>query len=297
MKQYLRQAEVILGSSTKAVRIAYDPLNGEGLNIRLNIKKSRITYPNLAEIDIINLSRTTIGLIKDEFTDVLVNAGYVDNVAQVFVGKIKNVEHLIDGTETITKIFAADGDLDWQQSTTNTTLSGTLSLRQRVVQIAQNLDETVQIGTLLGLDQPLKSENPITVSGATKDVLDNIADTYDFEWSIQNQFFETIPLGEAINTQEQAVIVSANSGMIGSPTVTEIGVNVRTFFNAQLNPNRYIIVESNGADVQLGDPYFRPITRENNANGPFVINSVTHLFETRGNEGTSSIEARKPGTF
>lgn len=293
---FLRQVNVIIGSQDKGISIDYDP-DLEGFDINIKIKKSRVSYPNECEIDIINLAPSTIASIQNEFTDVLVNAGYKNNVGQMFVGRIKNLVHLIDGTDTITKIFAADADADWQTGTINTTFEGSVGLEDRVRALVKTFNETVTIGTLQGLDQPLVSQTPATYSGSTKDQMDVLADTYNFDWSIQDGKFETIARGTAINNQSQGILVSAASGMIGSPEITEIGVNVKTFFNQALLPNRYIVVDANGADVQLGDPYFKPVTRQDTATGPFIINTVTHFMQTRGNEGTSSIEARRPGVL
>ena len=170
-----------------------------------------------------------------------------------------------------------------------------MSLKDTVTTVAGTLNN-IQIGQLNGLDGGKVNNKTICYSGPTHRALDNLAKTYDFEWSIQNGIFETVPSQGAINTQTTATVVSSTTGMIGSPTVTEIGANVTTLFNAALLPNRWINIQAAGSDVQLGDPYFRPANKPTIAQGFYIINTVTHQFDTRSNDAITTLECRAPGT-
>ena len=85
---FIRVCQVIVGNANEAISLG-------DLRVNFEIKKSRITYPNLAKIQIWNLADNTRNKIRDEFTIVLVNAGYRNNISLVFTGDIKNVYHRI----------------------------------------------------------------------------------------------------------------------------------------------------------------------------------------------------------
>lgn len=282
---FLRYAEVIVGSSSQAVLI-------KDLRITFDIQKSRISYPNKAKIQIYNLSETTRSQIKKEFTDILINAGYVGNVQMIFKGNIKNVYHHIDGVDTVTEIYAGDGDAAWVESVANIAVSSQQSLKDTVISLVSTMSG-ITIGKLQGLDQGNVSEKTVTLSGATREQLNKLAATYNFDWSITNSVFETVSKNAAVEPQGRATIVSATAGMVGSPTVTEIGADVTTLLNPLLLPNRWIFISASGSDVSLGDPYFRVANKNTVAQGYYIINELEHTFDNRGGDALTKIKARQ----
>lgn len=286
--QYLRDCQVIIGNANQALSL-------KDLRIAFEIKKSNVSYPNLAKIQIYNLSFQTRNLIKKEFTNIIVNAGYVGQMQLIFSGNIKNVYHRIDGVDTITEIYAGDGDIAWQDGIANITFGAPMTLREMVIILGTTLPG-IDYGALEGLDQPRNSDRPYTFSCATRVALDELGATYNFSWSIQNGLLETWPKNDAITAQSTAFAINAGSGMVGSPTVTEIGANVTTLINPLVLPNRWIYIQAASSNVALGNPYFqvRP-NKPTIAQGYYIVNSVTHSFDNRGDDALSVIEARVPG--
>ena len=282
---FLRQAEVIVGDSSEALLIT-------GLRVYFQIKKSRLAEPNKGEVHIYNLAESTRAKIENEFTKIIINAGYKGQVAQVFFGDIRNVFHQIEDENAITKIYIEDGGNGWQNGIVNQTIGSGVSLKDTVIRLAQTFTN-VSIGTLNGLDQGKVNNDDIAFSGATKDVLNHLASTYNFNWSIQDNIFETVANNGATTTQDQAFIVSSQTGMIGSPSLTEIGINVKTLFNNRLLPNRYINVKAASFDASDDNTAYNN-SKKTNYQGNYLINAVTHTFDTRGDEGSSFIECRRP---
>lgn len=282
---FLRYAEIIVGTASQSILI-------KDLRILLDIQKSRISYPNKAKISIYNLNVHTRNQIKYEFTKILVNAGYVGNVQMIFTGNIKNVYHRIDSVDTITEIYAGDGDSAWVESIANVSVSSQQSLKDIVTLLVGTMDG-VTIGKLNGLDQGLISNQTITYSGSTRDQLNKLSDTYSFDWAITNNIFETVAKNQAIESQTNATVISAETGMVGSPTVTEIGADVNCLLNPALLPNRWIVIKASGSDVSLGDPYFRPANKNTVAQGYYVINELEHVFDNRGGDALTKIKARQ----
>lgn len=282
---FLRLAEVIVGTANKAISI-------KDLRITFEVQKSLISYPNRAVIRIYNLNETTRNQIKNEFTNVLINAGYENSVSLIFTGNIKNVYHHIDDVDTITEIYAGDGDEAWISSVVNFSSSASQSLIDTVSSIVETMPN-ITLGNLLGLDQGKVSSKTITFSGSSREALNQLADTYNFDWSIQNNIFETTVRGDAAQPQTTATLISAETGMVGSPTVTELGADVTVFLNPALLPNRWILIRASGSDISLGDPYFRIANKPTVAQGYYIINELLHVFDNRGDDALTKIKGRQ----
>jgi len=90
---------------------------------------------------------------------------------------------------------------------------------------------------------------------------------------------------------DEAVLVNAATGMLGSPTVTEIGADVMTLLNPRMLPNKAFKIESVNTDIQLGNLFFRNVKRTN-AEGTYKIQEVTFKGDSREGEWTSAVKGR-----
>ena len=79
--------------------------------------------------------------------------------------------------------------------------------------------------------------------------------------------------------------------MLGTPTVTEIGADVRTLLNPRLLPNRAFQIESINTDIQLGNLFFRDIKRTS-AEGTYKIQEVKFSGDSRDGEWVSEVKGR-----
>ena len=126
--------------------------------------------------------------------------------------------------------------------------------------------------------------------GSSKDILDKMAKDYGFEWSIQDS--EVVILNEEQTLADtQAILIRADTGMIGSPTVTEIGADVVTLLNPDALPNKLIKIESASQDVAIQNATLRPI-RRTKAEGLYKILEVVFSGDSRGDMWQSEIKGR-----
>jgi len=246
-----------------------------------------MSFPNLAEIEIYNPNKDTLSKLQTRYTDIALNAGYEGNVRLIFKGQIRNVFQRKMGPDRIVTVFAGDGEADWQNSIFNKTLSENIALKQIVTEIAQSFVDTT-LGVLQGLDTPADKLRGQTLSGSSKDILDKLAEDYGFQWSIQDGNLITVP-NEQVLENENAVLINQVTGMIGSPTITELGVNVTTLLNPELSPNRAFQVESAFADVAIGGIQFRELPRTS-GEGLYKAFQVTFDGDTHGDNWFSVVE-------
>lgn len=260
-------------------------------NLRLNfeITKSILSFPNVARLSLYNASPETLSALQERYTRIVLNAGYEGDLRLLFKGDVRNVFQNKTGRDRVTTIYSGDGEQSWQNATFNKTFSEKLSVSSAIEEVLKSFSD-VNIGTLQGLPQVADKLRGQTLSGSSKDIMDTFAEEYGFSWSIQDGEIVITPDEEPLQGDE-AVLITAATGMIGSPTVTEIGVDVTTLLNPRLLPNRAFVIESVNADVAIGNLFFRNIKRTT-GEGTYKIQEVTFTGDSREGDWLSSVKGR-----
>jgi len=261
----------------------------KGLRVNFEITKSILSFPNLARITLYNPNQDTLSALEEKYTRIVLNAGYEGDLRLLFKGDVRNVFQTKTGRDRLLTIYSGDGEKSWQNATFNKTLSESLSVSSAIQEVLKTFSD-VNIGTLQGLPQVADKIRGQVLSGSSKDIMDNFAEEYGFSWSIQDGEIIITPEQEPLEGDE-AVLVTAATGMIGSPTITEIGVDVTTLLNPRLLPNRGFIIESLNADVAIGNLFFRNIKRTS-AEGLYKIQEVVFRGDSRDGDWLSSVKGR-----
>ena len=87
--------------------------------MQFEVAKTIEAAPNIAVIRIFNLHPDNEAKIKNEFDEVLLNAGYEGTMRLVFRGNIKHVYRYREKNDYITEIEAGDGDKDFRSAVMN----------------------------------------------------------------------------------------------------------------------------------------------------------------------------------
>jgi hypothetical protein len=259
------------------------------LRIKFEVTRSVIGVPNLMKIQLFNLKESTALRITKEFQTIRLLAGYPGNTALIFSGQIRNILHLRENQTKIAEIYAGDGLAAYEKATAAKTFNKGVTVKEVVQDIAKSFGQYgVSNGKLDGLNSSRNKLRGLSYSGASKDILNNLGDDYDFDWSIQDGALTTVARDQSDNSTE-AVLINRTTGMIGSPAITEIGADVTTSLNPKLIPNKRIKIESEAPQVNLsGNLYFRRVNRTL-GNGIFKIQKVVHMGDSRGNDWKSMV--------
>jgi len=260
-----------------------------GLRVNFEITKSILSFPNLARITLYNPNQDTLSALEEKYTRIVLNAGYEGDLRLLFKGDVRNVFQTKTGRDRLLTIYSGDGEKSWQNATFNKTLSESLSVSSAIQEVLKTFSD-VNIGTLQGLPQVADKIRGQVLSGSSKDIMDNFAEEYGFSWSIQDGEIVITPEQEPLEGDE-AVLITAATGMIGSPTVTEIGADVTTLLNPRLLPNRAFLIESLNAEVTIGNLFFRNI-RRTTAEGLYKIQEVVFRGDSRDGDWLSSVKGR-----
>lgn len=278
----------------RAYELTITPADGEQLIIRdlkliFEITKSVLSFPNLGLFNLYNPAKATLSALERKFTKVTLSAGYANNLSLIFKGEVRNVFQGKTATDRIVTFYAGDGERDWQNATFNKTLSAKVDLRSVINDILTSFEE-VTVGVVEGVNQVADKLRGQVLSGTSKDLLDQLADEYAFNWNIQDGEVIITPV-DAVVREAEVVVITALTGMLGSPTVTEIGADVTTLLNPKLLPNTAFKIDSVNANVQLGNLFFRQAKRTS-GEGLYKVQEVVFKGDSREGEWSSTVKGR-----
>ena len=257
------------------------------LRVNFEITKSIMAFPNLCRLEIINPNSDTISLLQKKYTKIVLNAGYEGDIRLLFKGEVRNIFNFKAGIDRTVTIYAGDGEKDWQNSTFNKTFSDNVSIQSAISEVLKSF-KGLTVGSVSGFPDVADKLRGQTLSGSSKTIMDGFAEEYGFDWSIQDG--EIVITPEELPLEgEEAVLVNPLTGMIGSPTITIIGADVTTLLNPRMLPNKVFKIESTGADVQLGNLFFKDVKRTS-AGGTYKIQEVIFKGDSVEGDWTSTVK-------
>jgi len=281
MSKFLREYELIVGNNEEALKIT-------DLRVSFEITKDLFGVPNLARINIYNLSKDTRAQIEDEFEAIVFNIGYKGNVQNVFIGEIRNVSHARQGVDFITTLFCGDGDKTYRNGFVSFSLENAATTEQILDTILEQTPELVK-GFVGGLDETAKREDGIAMSGNFSEVMDKLAAETKSDWSIQDGKIQL--LGYDAENDRPIIVISSSTGMISSPTITELGVEVQSLIEPQVVPGQIIEIKSEATNLQFGNLFFSNPPRTD-AEGFYKVVKTTMKGDTRANDWSQTTIGR-----
>lgn len=272
-------------------------LDLSALRIKFKVKKTSIMTPNAADIIVYNIEAKTQKLIQNEFTHVLLQAGYVGNFGLVFKG---NIKQFITGRESATDTFinlnCGDGDQAYNFATINQTLKAGATPQ---IQLNAGLTSMSDMGITPGYTSVQTADTSAqaalprgkVIYGNSRDHLKKLADTYGFAWSIQDG--NLVFLSQGTYLPNKAVVLTSKTGMIGTPQQTTEGIDVK----ALLNPNIKVHgrVQINNASVaKMKIDFWTPGSPANTPSpighdGMYYVTVLEHSGDTRGQDWYSNM--------
>lgn len=286
-RQFGRECNVAIGGGGRGISV-------KDLRITFNITKTIGRSPNPAIIKIFNLSPDNERKIKGEFDDVIVNAGYTGATRVIFRGNIKYLSLYPDGNDHITEIDCGDGDKDLRESIVNVTLAPGTSTEQLLGHVVDSF-ATTKRGHVVLKDR--KRVRGRVVSAMARDVLDDISADAEANWSIQDGNLVIVPADSTL--PNEAIVINADTGMLGTPTIDDKGIVVECLLNPQLQVNGKVKLDNNAIRIKAlkssqakpgakKPPKVKRIERTD-PDGIYKIYKVVHKGDTHGDEWRSQV--------
>lgn len=282
MLQYLRKVRATFNNGAYIVNPGNIVRQVE-LKINFSVTKGLSGSANTAEITLYNLAPQHRNAIGKELSEIMLEAGYIPpvgltatpegfrlntlisssigtqgNVGIIFSGQIRDVYHTREDADILTKISCGDGDKALRKST----ISKTFQKGTTVGQVIEDLEkEFEKQGIKKGEWKfPEGVENkqfkrPYSICGSCEREMNTLGRSNGFYWSIQNGAHEIVPGDSYLSGG--AVEISAKTGMIEVPTITDNGIEVRALLNPQVRPGRLIKVVSDVIEMNAANSLYR----------------------------------------
>lgn len=251
--------------TTDDERISLDKIKDtKRLSISFKFRKSTDNKPNQNSCTIFNLSETTRNKISETGNLIEIYAGY-EVLKLVSVGNIFRVSHYKHGTDWVTSIKFGDGQLDYDTRRFTKSYEKGGSLRSIFNDVAESFNlPIVNESKKIDKKNDITLPSSLTLDGLSKDVLSEISEQHDIEWSIQDGAINLIDLDSVI--EETAIVINHETGLLDHPEITEQGINVRVLLNNDILPNKLIDVQP--VSIQITSEKLKD-ARNSSANGLF----------------------------
>jgi len=279
MRQYLRKVRLQAGGSGGSISINAGGTNLHDLTIGFTVDKGISSAQNSAEIEIWNLAEANRNALGKELDDITLEAGYLPpegggNVGIIFKGQIRDVMHRRDGPDIVTTLSCGEGDKAVRRASIAKTYPKGTPVETVVEDIyAQFEAEGIDRGEWKFPDELPPFKRPYTVCGGCKRELDLLGRGKGFYWSIQNGVMEIIPGDGYIGG---VVILSPQTGLVDTPTITDNGVKAKALLNPEIRPNRRVQIKSETLEM-------------NAEGGEYRVSGCTYAGDNRTGDFTVSI--------
>jgi hypothetical protein len=237
-----------------------------GLNIRFRVEKTLAKNPNVAQVDIFNLSQELReSLEKAKHIPVRLEAGYGDELMLIYLGTMRSATSVTDGPTITTHVESGDGEKEISSSRIAVPIGPGTPTDVVLKTIAAALG--VGPGNVGDVAKQLAAEGVSlfpsggVLSGNAAKKLSDLCDSVGREWSIQDGNIQILKKGQP--KSNTAFFISPDSGLVGSPSVDSKGVvTAQTLFIPGIKPGATVVFESRSV------------------NGGFRVDKCTYTGET-----------------
>lgn len=233
MQQFGRQWQLDIISDNETLSI-------NNLRVAFEIDKTINEKPNPANFKIWNLNRNHINqLLSQEFKRVVLSVGYKE-LRTIYSGDITKVRIVRDGMDFILSIECSDGHKAYTQARAETTLKAGASDEQIIKELQKTMPE-IKTGAI---ETPNKRKLPRgrVLCGDSREILNRVAKNNQADWSIQDGSLMFLPKDKVLN--DESVLLSQESGMIGAPEQTDDGLELSCLLNPALQIGGMVQVQS-----------------------------------------------------
>lgn len=247
----LRQREVLL---------VVDDLEVSGLDFRFDIESHLGKEPNQGDISVWNLGPSNRDrLAQKDSVSVLLQTAYAfeeNSFGTLFQGKLVKPESLRDGVDWVLKLQSDDGGKERRTKRIKKSYKGPVSLKTVWDDLVDamglsvgNAKKAFSEGRFKdGLQQAITGN---VSHGQVIKLIEDMAKSMNLEVSIQNEELLVLKIGQA-RSDLSAVVLSQDTGLIGSPVYTSDGFKARSLILPQLQPGREVQLESYGKPKARG---------------------------------------------
>jgi hypothetical protein len=261
-------------------RVIVSTIEIRSLDLSFTIAKSLKPEPNTCELKIWNLNETNRSRLEEMKTaPVSVEAGYEDGMSLLFLGDLRTAISTRDGPDIVTTLASGDGEKAYRKARCNVSLAKGTSIDAAVKSLTKqlglsqgNVDEMVA-GLKFTKNGQLLSQGTVLTGSAARE-LTALLKSVGLTWSIQDGKVQLLELGKAL--AGQAIYLTRETGLIGSPTIDNKGVmSCRMLMIPDVFPGRLMVLKAE------------------RISGQFRIDAAKYSGDTFGTNWYIDVEAKR----
>jgi hypothetical protein len=263
-----------------------DEKTGRRLDLSFFVEATKDSQPNSGECTIYNLTQDTKNAITAG-AKIELFAGYDDNFKLVSIGDIKNVKNPSGATDQPTSIYWGDGIGSYLEAKFVKSFREGVSVADVFSELTSSFGLAVKSVT-----DELKGQlnGTLSIDGKSKDLLNGLTRDYGLEWSIQDDEVRVVVKGEPIDNE--AIVISAATGLVGTPEVTNRGVNFEVQLNPDLRPSKLVRIEAASYVINAANNEVKNI-RDDGGDGLYICETVRFLGDNHGGPFSAKVTAKR----
>ncbi len=222
-----------------------------------------------------------------EFTKITIEAGYEDHYAIVFKGNIVWGRYGKENpTDTVTEIWANDGDMGNNYATVNTTHKPGSTQADHLDTALQAMKQYGITKGFIGIDlSQLKYPRAVTLYGMARDVIRSIAQSNSAVAYYENEKLNIVSAKG--NVSGGIIKLNSTSGLIDKPVQTEEGIFARCLINPDIALMKMVqidqkdIIQGSPTFDQIGNP-IENVLADIATDGIYTVFKIDIVGDTRG---------------
>jgi hypothetical protein len=250
-KKFKRHIAVTIARMQPAVFFA-EPSHTNAIVIRdhhvkFKVEKTSDEKPNTCEIEIYNLNENTRAAFQAKPSLVRLEAGYGDEISRIFEGDLSFGPSVHNGVDWITTVNVAEGGRAFAHATASRSYKAGVNHKQVIADVAKSMG--LKVPTSIKEAKALAGQfvSGLTLHGPSQAQMTKILKPHGFGWSVQNNQLQILPTNGV--RPDQAIVISKETGMIGSPALDApkepgkpVTIKVKTLLEPGLIPGGRIRV-------------------------------------------------------
>jgi len=211
------------------------------IRITFDVEKDASEQPNPHKIRFFNLAPATRKGIEEPDLRCVLYAGYGEEDGPILLaaGAITFAYSYFDGPDVVTELEVRDGYVEIRDTAVSLGYGPGATARTIITDIAKQMG----LPLVMARDVPDRAwQNGFSFYGPARQALHKVVQGTGLEWSIQNQTLQVVP--KRGTTLRQAVVLAADSGLIGYPERTREGAREKARVKDERTGNRANLVSA-----------------------------------------------------
>lgn len=271
------------------------------LHCKFRIEKIANQKPNLSECIIYNLSAESEKKIIEEGFRLVIEAGYESTFAvkteakekqeeqkqysqygKIFDGYIvQAIRDKEDGVTYSLTLMAADGDSYYTKEFFVAALPPSSDPRSIIEAITAGTESKTEIDRISEDISTQKLARPKIIFGEPKKYIEQIASDNNATTWIDNGKLNVVKFTDPL-PKEMVVVVTPETGLIGTPSQTIDGVQFRHLMHPSIV--LFGLVKIDNSIIRLNKAQYGQKTTQLDKDGEYTVARLTYIGDTRGND-------------